>query len=94
MQLTSTVVAVATQTRRKIQRTIALRNPRIPPRRGRAGLLARFVFALGLLGRFTVALDAAGLALPRYLFSATRGRLRLDESLMYLGLLAYCFAAP
>lgn len=70
----------------------------MPPRLGRAALRCRlalgfgFGFAFGFIALFTEAFAAAGLGLPRYLLSATKGRLRLGESLINLGLLAYCFS--
>jgi hypothetical protein len=83
---------VITQIKRKNQRTMALKNPMIPPRLGRAALRCRLALGLGLafgfIARLTDAFAAASLGFPRYLLSATKGRLRLGESLIHLGLLA------
>jgi hypothetical protein len=54
--------------------------------RARRALAADFTLATGFA-------FAAGFAFPAYRLSATKGRFRLGESLMYLGLLACCFTA-
>lgn len=80
-----------TQINLRIQRTIAPKSPRIPPRRLRAGFAVRLAFALGFGLGFNVDFATPALAFLPYRFSATNGRLRLGGLVIFMGLPGYCF---